>query len=199
MKELLSIIKLTESFKEFPSIGEKTAERLAYSILDMDESKIDLLIENLKEVKQNIHQCKICGALTEEEICSICSSTSRDHSLCIVVSNKKDVLNFEKIKTYRGVYHVLDGDISVTKGITPDKLRINELIKRIDEENIKELILATSPTLEGETTAQYLLKILQRKDIKITRLAYGLPMGSNLDYIDDLTISKAIEGRTNLK
>ncbi len=199
MKELNSINKLTISFKNFPSIGEKTAERMAFNILSMPNSQVEDLLINIKEVKSKVHQCPNCGLLTENDLCEICSSASRDHSTCIVLSNFKDVFNFEKMGTFNGIYHVLNGDISSLKGIKPDDLRIKELIDRIDKENIKEIILATNPTIEGETTALYLARLLQNKDIKITRLAYGLQMGGNLDYTDELTIQKALEGRTTLK
>ncbi len=199
MKELNSINKLTTSFKNFPSIGGKTAERMAFNILNMPDSQVEDLLKNIKEVKEKIHQCPNCGILTEDNVCEICTSTTRDHSTCIVLSNYKDVYNFEKMGTFKGIYHVLNGDISSLKGIKPDDLRIKELVERIDKENIKEIILATNPTIEGETTALYLARILQNKDIKITRLAYGLQMGGNLDYTDELTIQKALEGRTTLK
>lgn len=199
MKELEAIERLTSAFKNFPSVGEKSAERMAYAILDMDENRVQELLTNIKDAKTRIHKCPICGLLTEDEICSVCSSTSRDHSICIVLSSEKDVYSFEELRTFKGVYHVLGGDLSSLKGITPDKLKIEELKQRITKEGIKELIIATNPTLEGETTALYLTRVLQDYDIKISRLAYGLPMGGNLDYADQLTISKALQGRTKLK
>ena len=199
MKELNTIEKLANSFSNFQSVGAKTAERMAFNVLNMPDSQVEDLIKNLKEVKEKIHQCPICGLLTEDEICSICSSAERDHSICIVLSNYKDVYSFEKLNSFNGIYHVLGGDISSLKGITPNDLKIKELIERIDKENIQELIIATNPTIEGETTALYLAKILSNKNIKITRLAYGLSIGSSFDYTDELTIQKALDGRTNLK
>jgi recombination protein RecR len=199
MKELDSITKLTESFKSFPSIGEKSAERMAYALLDMDDSKVTELVKSIQEAKEKIHPCPICGLLTEDKVCTICDDENRDHSTCIILSNEKDVYSFEKLGTFHGVYHVLGGDLSSVKGITPDKLKFKELIQRIDDEKIKEIIIATNPTIEGETTALYLAKLLKDKDIKITRLAYGLPMGGALDYADELTIGKALVGRTNIK
>lgn len=199
MKELTTIEKLANSFSNFQSVGAKTAERMAFNVLNMPQSQIDDLIKNLKDVKEKIHQCPICGLLTEDEVCSICSSKERNHSTCIVLSNYKDVYSFEKLNSYDGIYHVLGGDISSLKGITPNDLKIKELIERIDKENIQELIIATNPTIEGETTALYLARILANKQIKITRLAYGLSIGSSFDYTDELTIQKALDGRTNLK
>ena len=199
MKELNAIVKLTESFKNFSSVGSKTAERMAFNVISMDDNTVDELIKNIKEVKEKIHPCQNCGLLIEGDKCPICSSIDRDHSICIVLSHNKDVYNFEKGNTYKGTYHVLNGDLSSLKGITPSDLRINELLERIEKENIKEIIIATNPTIEGETTALYLAKILENMNIKITRLAYGIPMGGNLEYADELTIQKAIEGRTIIK
>ncbi len=199
MKELSSIVKLTDSFKNFSSVGSKTAERMAFNVLSMDDKTVDELIQNIKDVKEKIHPCPICGLLSEGSICPICNDEHRDHSTCIVLSSYKDVYNFEKSNTYRGTYHSLNGDLSSLKGIRPEDLRIKELLERIDKENIKEIIIATNPTIEGETTALYLAKLLEDKNIKVTRLAYGIPMGGNLEYADELTIQKAIEGRTTLK
>ena len=199
MKDLKAVEKLADSFSLFPSIGTKTAERMAYALLDMDDNDIELLIKNIEEVKEKIHPCPVCGILTEEEKCSICSNTDRSHDVCIVVAFSKDVLPFEKIGTFNGVYHVLGGLINPSKNITPEDLKILELEKRINEEGIKELIIATNATPEGEVTALYLSKILANKDIKITRLAYGMPIGASFDYIDSLTLDKALKGRTKLK
>ena len=140
MKELKSIIDLTNSFKKFPSVGSKSAERMAYALLDMDKSEIDEIINAIENVSTKVHQCPICGVLTENNICSICEDKNRNHSTCIVVSHSKDVLAFEEIGTYRGVYHVLNGEISAYHGVTPKDLRISELLDRIDKEDIKEII-----------------------------------------------------------
>lgn len=190
---------LEESFKQFPSIGSKSAERLAYAVLNMPQDEVDKLIENLKKAKSTIHPCPICGSLTYKDICEICSSKNRDHSVCLVVSEPKDIYSFEKLGSFLGVYHVLGGDINPNKGIIPDKLRIKELIDRIAKENIKELILATSPTLEGQTTALYINKLLENTNVKVSRLAFGLPVGGQFEYIDEMTIGRALEGRTKLK
>lgn len=199
MKELLSLNKLIDAFKSFPSIGSKTAERMAYSLLDMDEENVNNLLKAISDAKHEIHACPICGLLTEEDKCSICKDPNRDHSICIVLSDAKDVYNFEKLNNYHGVYHVLNGVISSLHGVGPDDLRIKELIKRIDDEKIKEIVIATNPTLEGETTALYIARILKDKNVKVSRLAYGLPAGGHLEYVDELTIEKALDNRTNIK
>lgn len=200
MKELISLEKLIESFKMFPSIGEKTAERMAYAVLNMNDNEINSLIESIEGVKQNIHFCSNCGMLTENDVCEFCLDPKKDHSTCVVVSSSKDVFKFEESKSFNGVYHILGGDISPSKGITPQDLRFEKLLERIEKENIKEIIIATNPTMEGETTALYLLKLLEKyKDLKVSRIAFGLPIGGQIDYVDDLTIKKALEGRTKLK
>lgn len=198
MKELLSLNKLIEAFKSFPSVGSKTAERMGYNILNMPQDKVDAIVNAIIEAKSKIHYCPNCGALTEDELCSICLDNERDHSTCIVVQDAKDIYAFEKLNSYRGSYHVLGGVISSLHGVGPDDLKINELKQRIVKEGIKELILATSPTIEGETTALYISRILKNDSLKISRLAYGMPAGSQLEYVDELTIEKAIEGRTDL-
>ena len=199
MKELPSLNKLIDAFKSFPSIGSKTAERMAYSLLDMDEENVNNLLKAISDAKHEIHACPICGLLTEEDKCSICKDPNRDHSICIVLSDAKDVYNFEKLNNYHGVYHVLNGVISSLHGVGPDDLRIKELIKRIDDGKIKEIVIATNPTLEGETTALYIARILKDKNVKVSRLAYGLPAGGHLEYVDELTIEKALDNRTNIK
>ena len=199
MKELKSIIDLTNSFKKFPSVGSKSAERMAYALLDMDKSEIDEIINAIENVSIKVHQCPICGVLTENNICSICEDKNRNHSTCIVVSHSKDVLAFEEIGTYRGVYHVLNGEISAYHGVTPKDLRISELLDRIDKEDIKEIIIATNPNIEGDTTALYLAEILKNKDVKVSRIGFGMPIGGQLDYTDSYTLKKSLENRTSIK
>lgn len=199
MKELKSIIDLTNSFKKFPSVGSKSAERMAYALLDMDKGEIDEIINAIENVSTKVHQCPICGVLTENNICSICEDKNRNHSTCIVVSHSKDVLAFEEIGTYRGVYHVLNGEISAYHGVTPKDLRISELLDRIDKEDIKEIIIATNPNIEGDTTALYLAEILKNKDVKVSRIGFGMPIGGQLDYTDSYTLKKSLENRTSIK
>lgn len=199
MKELEAIEKLTDSFTLFPSIGEKTAERMAYALLDMSTENVDRLIASIKNVKDKIHPCPVCGLLTEDDVCSICSDTSRDKSICMVIENSKDAIAFENTKTYNGIYHVLNGVIAPSKNIGPENITIGKLLERIKEGSIKELIISTSGTIEGETTALYINKILENTDIKISRIACGIPIGANLDYLDTLTLDRALKGRTKLK
>jgi len=198
MKDLLAIENLIDSLSNLPSVGRKSAERMAYAILNMDDDKVNELIKSLKDVKSKIHQCPVCGLYTDKDVCDICNDTSRDHSSIIVLSYAKDVYNFEKLNTYNGTYHVLNGVISAIKGVGIEDLNIASLTERIKKEKVQEVIIATDPTIEGETTALYLAKELENLNIKITRLAYGLPMGGHLDYADTLTISKALEGRKKI-
>lgn len=199
MKELPSILHLTEAFRNFPSVGEKSAERMAYALLEMDKEQISYLLRSIENASTKVHLCPKCGLLTEEDICSICSSSERNHRLMIVLSHPKDVIPFEKMRNYKGIYHVLGGDISSIQDINPEDLTIKELNARLESEGVEELILATSPTIEGETTALYLSRLFINKNIKITRLAYGLPIGASFEYTDELTLSRALQGRTNMK
>ena len=198
MKALKSLDRLQESFNKFPSIGKRSAERLAYSALEMPDEDIEEFCNALKAVKNNIHRCPICGAFTEDEQCDICSNPGRDQHTILVVSYPKDVLSFEAMNTYNGLYHVLGGIISVQNGKSIDDLNIAGLIERVKSGSFNEIIIATNPTIEGETTAIYLSKILSEYVPNITRLAYGLQMGGTLDYTDSLTLAKAIEGRRKI-
>ena len=198
MKDLKSLERLEESFNKLPSIGKRSAERLAYSILDMSNDDVDEFCNALKGVKNKIHVCPVCGAYTEDELCDICADSSRDKSVLLVVSYPKDVISFEAMNTYKGLYHVLGGIISVQNGKSIDELNIPGLIERVKDGEVKEIIIATNPTIEGETTAIYLSKVLKDYVPNITRLAYGLQMGGTLDYTDSLTLAKAIEGRRKI-
>lgn len=193
-----TILMLIESFKKLPGIGEKTAERLALSTLNMDDDTIETFSKSLKEVKNKIKKCAKCGSYTENELCDICLSETRDHSTICVVEESKNVIQFEKVGTYNGVYHVLGGLISPLEGINPENINLNSLKKRIKEENIKEIILAIKPSIEGETTALYISKMLEGEQIKITKIAHGIPMGADIDYIDPLTLEIAMEDRTTI-
>lgn len=198
MEKLKALIRLEESLAKLPSVGKRSAERMAYAMLDMDEEDLTEFSNAVKELKSKIHTCPICGCLTENEVCEICSDDSRDKSVLMVVSYPKDLLAFENAEGYHGIYHVLGGVISISKGKGIEDLNIQGLIDRVKTGDIKEVIIATNPTIEGETTAVYLSKILEPFVTNITRLAYGLQMGGNLDYTDALTLSKAIEGRRKL-
>ncbi len=195
MKELLTITSLIESLRKLPGVGYKSAERMAYQILNMNEESINSFISAMENVKTRISICPICGCYKEDGICPICDDEERNDDTLVVVSYFKDVLAFEKLKSFHGKYHVLNGSISPTKGVGIDDINFASLLKRIEEGNIKELILATSPNIEGETTALYIEKLLEKYPLTISRLAYGLPMGSQLDYADELTLTKALEGR----
>ncbi len=191
-----TILNLIECFKKYPGIGEKTAERLALASLNMDEEIINMFSKSLKDGKTKIKYCKRCGSLTEDETCQICQDTSRDNKTLCVVEECKNVVLFEKIGTYKGLYHVLGGLISPLEGINPEDICIDKLINRIKKENINEVILAFKPSIEGETTALYIKKMLENEKIKISKIAHGIPMGADIDYIDPLTLEMAIEDRT---
>ncbi len=198
MEKLKALIRLEESLAKLPSVGKRSAERMAYAMLNMDDDDLAEFSDAIKNLKQSIHVCPICGFLTEGENCEICDDPDRDQSVLMVVSYPKDVIAFENAESYRGLYHVLNGAISVSKGASIEDLNINSLMDRIENGNFKEVIIATNPTIEGETTALYLAKLISGKVEQVTRLAYGLQMGGNLDYTDSLTLSKAVEGRRKL-
>ena len=198
MSKLKALERLEISLSKLPSVGKKSAERLAFAMLDMEEDDLKEFAEAISNLKSSIHLCPICGNLTENEICDICADESRDKSTIMVVSTPKDVLALEKAEDYRGLYHVLGGTISLSKGKGVADLRIKELMERLETGEVKEVILATNPTVDGETTALYLAKLIEPLNIVVTRIAYGLPMGGNLDYTDSLTISRAIEGRRKI-
>ena len=198
MSKLKALERLEVSLNKLPSVGKKSAERLAFAMLEMEENDLKEFAEAISNLKESIHLCPICGNLTENEVCSICEDESRDKSTIMVVSTPKDVLALEKAEDYRGLYHVLGGTISLTKGKGVADLRIKELMERLETGEVKEVILATNPTVDGETTALYLAKLIEPLNIIVTRIAYGLPMGGNLDYTDSLTISRAIEGRRKI-
>lgn len=190
-----SIEKLIECFKILPSVGNKTAERYALAMLEAPKEKIEQLIEALQLVSYEIKRCPICGNLTDKQLCSICCDENRDNTTICIVQQPKDVIAMEKVKSYKGLYHVLYGAISPLKGILPEDLNIESLFSRINE-NIKEVIIATNPTMEGDTTALYLIKALKKyPNITITKLANGLPIGANLDYADEMTLTRALDGR----
>ncbi len=188
---------MIECFKQLPGIGTKGAERLAYYVLTMDKEKVQHFAEVLSDFQGKIQYCKQCGNICDSEICDICADATRDATIVCVVEHPRDVYAMEKIKEYRGLYHVLHGTMSMIDGRTMDDLNIASLYNRMDE-HIKEVIIATNPTREGETTALYLAKILQNKGINASRIANGLPIGSNIDYADELTLLKSLEGRKKI-
>ncbi len=199
MEELLSISNLIEALKKLPGVGRKSAERMAYQILQMDTTKRDFLIDALQKAKNDIDTCPTCGSFRENHICPLCNDETRDSSVLIVVSSFKDVLVIEKLNSYHGFYHILNGNLSPSKGIGLRDINLESLIARVKEGDFKEIILATDPTLDGETTALYIAKMLYSYPITISRLAYGLPMGGQLEYADELTLTKSLEGRKFIK
>ena len=198
MKELPTYIALVDSFRKLPGVGTRSAERMASAVLEMREEDAFEFATAIENAAKTVHKCPNCGLYTEDEVCEICKDSSRDKSLCLVVATAKEAVAFEGVSDYRGTYHVLGGLISPAKGIGPESLRIDELKSRIAREEIKEIVVATSPTLEGETTALFLAKILEPYSVKVSRLGYGLPVGSSLEFADSLTLSRALEGRKSL-
>ena len=199
MNEQSAISKLVGVLTRLPGIGRKTAERLAYHILKEDLSFGQSLARAILDVKERIRFCSICGNLTEEDPCSICENPHRNRKLICVVEEAKDIWSIEKIGTYSGMYHVLMGALSPLDGIGPEKLRIQELLRRVQEEKAEEVIIATDPNVEGDATALYLSRLLKPIGVKVTRIASGLPVGGDLEYADSLTISKALTGRRPLE
>ena len=198
MEKLKALVRLEESLAKLPSIGRRSAERIAYAMLNMDDEDLAEFSDAIKSLKQSIHVCPVCGFLSEKDKCEICSSNERDQETLMVVSYPKDVIAFESAETYHGLYHVLNGVISINRGSSIEDLNINSLIERVNNQHFKEVIIATNPTIEGETTALYIAKLIENKVGVITRLAYGLQMGGNLEYTDSLTLSKAVEGRRKI-
>lgn len=192
------IAVLIEEFAKLPGIGKRSAERLAYYVLKMSPDEVKAFSDALLNVKEKILFCPICQSLTETVPCEICSSQKRDLSTICVVENPKDVLKIEKIREYQGLYHVLHGVISPMDSIGPEDIRIKELLERVRDDSVKEVIMATNPTIEGEATAMYIGKLLKPLGIKVTRIAHGIPVGGDLEYSDDVTLSRAIEGRREI-
>ncbi|MDH4218988.1 MAG: recombination mediator RecR [Candidatus Aminicenantes bacterium] len=193
------LTRLIEELKKIPSIGAKTAQRIAFYIIGLPQDETDRLADAIREAKQKIFYCSICNSLTHVDPCQYCSNNKRDRETLCVVEEPFNISSIEKTSAFHGVYHVLHGTLSPLKGVGPDELKIDKLIKRVDEGHFKEIILATNPTTEGEATALYLAKLLKDFDVKLTRLAMGLPVGSDIDFADQVTIKKALEARTELK
>lgn len=192
------IAKLIEGFMKLPGIGPKTASRLAFFVLDMKEDDVLDFAKALVNAKRNLTYCSVCHNITDTDPCRICEDKHRDETTVCVLQDAKDVIAMEKMKEYRGKYHVLHGAISPMDGIGPEDIKIPELLKRLQDDTIQEVIIATNPTIEGEATAMYISRLVKPTGIKVTRIAHGLPVGGDLEYADEVTLSRAIEGRREL-
>ena len=189
------ITKLIEKFAALPGIGRKSAQRLAFYVIGMDEKDVQELADAILSAKRDVKYCSVCCNLTDGDICPICSSARRDKKTIMVVENPRDLAAYERTKEYNGVYHVLHGAISPMSGITPSDIKLKELLQRIQNDTPNEIILATNPTVEGEATAMYISKLIKPLGIKVTRIANGVPVGGDLEYVDQVTLAKALEGR----
>lgn len=198
MQYIAPLAKLIEHFRALPGIGSKTAVRLAYHILDMDADKAKALANAIIEAKEKIGYCNTCFNLSDENPCRICASAARDHSTICVVEQPQDVAAMERMRDYKGVYHVLHGALSPLEGVGPEDIRIKELLNRLYRDEVKEIIMATNPNVEGEATAMYIAKLLKPVGVKVTRIAHGLPVGGDLEYADEVTLSKAMENRREI-
>lgn len=192
------ISKLIEEFAALPGIGAKTAQRLAFYVINMPQDQVDSLSSAIVNAKKNVRYCKCCYTLTDQEICPICRDPARNHKVIMVVENTRDLVAYEKTNKFEGVYHVLHGAISPMLGIGPGDIKLKELMVRLQEENVDEVIVATNSSLEGETTAMYISKLIKPAGIKVTRIASGVPVGGDLEYIDEVTLLRALEGRTEI-
>lgn len=193
-----SLDVLAEQFARLPGIGRKTAQRLAYAVLQYEPEEIAAFAAAMTDAKEKIHRCPICQNLTDRDLCPICADERRDRRVICVVEDARAVVAFERVRSFRGVYHVLGGLISPMKGITPDSLCLRELLARLQDDSVEEIILATGATAEGEATAMYIARLLQPLGIKVTRLAHGIPFGGELEYADEITLSRALEGRRDI-
>ena len=198
MQYIAPLAKLIEHFRALPGIGNKTAVRLAYHVLDMDVAQAKALAGAIVEAKEKIGYCNTCFNLSDQNPCAICASTKRDHSIICVVEQPQDVVAMERMRDYHGVYHVLHGALSPLEGIGPGQIRIKELVNRLADDKVKEIVMATNPNVEGEATAMYIAKLLKPMGLKVTRIAHGLPIGGDLEYADEVTLSKAMENRREI-
>ena len=189
---------LADHFARLPGIGGKTAQRLAFHVLELPMDEAQSFADAIMEAKRAVHTCPCCQNLTDRELCPICGDDSRDHGQICVVAEPKDVIAMERSREYRGVYHVLHGVISPLNHVTQDDIRVRELLQRVGKGNVKEVIMATNPDTEGEATAMYITRLLRPMEVKVTRLAYGVPVGSQLEYADEVTLSRALEGRQEI-
>ena len=196
--DVAALEKLIEQFQKIPSIGRKTAQRMAFHVLDLTDEQAKEFADAIIDAHTKIHHCELCHNLTENDLCPICASNNRDHSTVCVVEEPRDVLAFEKTREFQGVYHVLHGVISPMNGIGPEQLTIKSLVERATSGEITEIIMATNPTIEGDTTAMYISKLIKPFGVKVTRLAYGIPVGADIEYADDVTLMRALSGRSEL-
>lgn len=192
------ISKLIEQLASLPGIGAKSAQRLAFHIVNMPKEQVEQLTRAIGDAREKVRYCKSCYTLTDQELCPICGNPARDHSTIMVVENTRDLAAYEKTGKYEGVYHVLHGAISPMLGIGPDDIRLKELMQRLQQEEVKEVIIATNSSLEGETTAMYISKLIKPSGIRVSRIASGVPVGGDLEYIDEVTLLRALEGRVDL-
>ena len=194
-RSVVPLANLIEQFERLPGIGHKSAQKLAFHILSMTDEDAKKFADTIMLAHEKIHRCKTCCDLTDGEYCNICLDEQRDRSVICVVENSKDVIAIERTHEYNGLYHVLQGAISPMNGIGPDEITVKELISRLSDDNLEEIIMATNPTVEGEATAMYISRLIKPMGIKVSRLAYGVPVGADLEYADEITLSRAIEGR----
>ncbi len=196
--QVAPLSQLIEQFERLPGIGHKSAQRLAYHVLDMPKEQAQAFADAIRQAREKIRYCKICCNLTDQELCPICRNDARDTSIICVVEDPRDVFALERTREFQATYHVLHGAISPLSGVGPDQLCIKELLARVNQPGVQEVIMATNPTVEGEATAMYLSRLLKPMGIKVTRLAYGVPVGGDLEYADEVTLSRAIEGRSEM-
>ena len=192
---LAPLEKLIEQFRKLPGVGRKSAVRMAFSIIELSDEAAEDFSTTILDAKRKIRHCETCHNLSVDTVCPICADSTRNHSLICVIEDAKAIFAFEKVRGFRGVYHVLGGVISPINGITPDRLAIADLIKRVKDEGVEKVIIATNPTVEGETTATYISKLLKPTGVTVSRLAYGIPVGGDIEYADEVTLDRAIEGR----
>ena len=192
------LARLVEQLERLPGIGHKSAQRLAYYLLNIGDGAAADFVGAITDAREKIHECRICHNLTDQELCPICRTDSRDKGIICVVEDPRDVMAFERTREYNGTYHVLHGTISPMDGVGPDQLRIKQLLARIAGEEVREVIMATNPTVEGEATAMYISKLLKPFEVRVTRLAYGIPVGGDLEYADEITLRRSLEGRSEL-
>lgn len=196
--DVAALEKLIEQFRKIPSIGRKTAQRMAFHVLDLTDEQAKEFADAIIEAHTKIHHCALCHNLTENELCPVCSAANRDHSTICVTEEPRDVLALERTREFSGVYHVLHGAISPMNNIGPDQLTIKSLVERVASGEVSEVIMATNPTIEGDTTAMYISKLIKPFGVKVTRLAYGIPVGADIEYADDVTLMRALSGRSEL-